>query len=369
MTDENAQLPVPALRCEPASPLAAAPAPHVHPVGSALSEFGMIERYFAPMASAGGLGLEDDAALLRPPPGHDLVVTVDALVAGIHFFPDDPPGRIAQKALRSNLSDLAAKGATPLGFLLTFGLSAGQDEAWIAAFANGLAEDARLFQCPLYGGDTVRSTKALPAENRSGEGLFLSITVFGHVPQGQMVPRQGGRPGDHLYITGTIGDAALGLALRLAPDAPWAPPLAEEERAHLLSRYLLPLPRLALTQALRLHASAAMDLSDGLVGDCEKLAKHLGRQVDVARIPLSQAARMAIKAEPTLLETVLTGGDDYEILTAIPPANTMAFEQAAQAAGVPVTCIGQLAEPGAPNRWIGEGGSPMAFTRRSYTHF
>jgi thiamine-monophosphate kinase len=330
----------------------------------ALSEFDLIERYFAPMAHAGGLGLQDDAALLTPPPGHDLVMTVDALVSGIHFFADDPPGMVAKKALSTNLSDLAAKGAAPLGFLLTFGRGADQDEGWVADFAAGLAEDAALHHCPLFGGDTVRATN-----RRNDNGFFLSITAFGHVPKGGMVRRQGGAPGDHLYVTGTIGDAALGLALRLAPDAPWAKPLAEEEHAHLLTRYLLPQPRLALAEALRLHASAAMDISDGLVGDCEKLARHLGRRMDIAPIPLSPPARMAIKAEPNLLETVLTGGDDYEILAAIPPANAMAFEQAAQQAGVTVTRIGQLAEAGAPNLWIGDGGTPMAFTRRSYTHF
>lgn len=330
----------------------------------ALSEFDLIERYFAPMADAGGLGLQDDAALLQPPPGHDLVMTVDALVSGIHFFANDPPGMISKKALRTNLSDLAAKGAAPLGFLLTFGRGADQDEAWISAFAAGLAEDAALYHCPLFGGDTVRATN-----RRDDNGFFLSITAFGHVPMGEMVPRQGGAPGDHLYVSGTIGDAALGLAMRLAPNAPWAKPLSEEARAHLLSRYLLPQPRLALAQALRLHASAAMDISDGLVGDCEKLARHLGRRVNIPHIPLSPAARMAIQLEPNLLETALTGGDDYEILTAIPPGNAVAFEQAAQQAGVTVTRIGQLAEPGTPNLWIGERGTPMEFTRRSYTHF
>ena len=161
----------------------------------------LIARFFAPLAGPAGLGLRDDAALLKPPPGDDLVLTTDALVAGVHFFADDPPGAIARKALRVNLSDLAAKGARPLGFLLSLALPRDWSEDWLTAFADGLGADASAYDCPLAGGDTV----ATPGP------LTLSVTAFGAVRPGRMVLRSGVKPGDRLYVTGTVGDAAIGL--------------------------------------------------------------------------------------------------------------------------------------------------------------
>ena len=200
----------------------------------------LIARYFAPLAGPAGLGLKDDAALLTPPPGRDLVLTTDALVAGVHFFADDPAGAIARKALRVNLSDLAAKGAAPLGFLLSLALPAGWTADWLEDFARGLGEDARAYDCPLLGGDTVKTPGP----------LTLSITALGSAPTGGMVARTGVRPGDRLYVSGTIGDAALGLRLRLGQG----PLLSEARRLHLLDRYLLPRPRLALAPAMRFRA-------------------------------------------------------------------------------------------------------------------
>ena len=165
------------------------------------SEDDLIARYFAPIAGAGGLGLRDDAARIAPPAGCEIVLTVDGLVAGVHFFADDPPAAIARKALRVNLSDLAAKGATPLGFLLTLVLPRDWKPDWLELFAKGLGEDAAAFACPLLGGDTVSTPGP----------LTLSITTLGSVPAGRMVPRDGARAGDALYVSGTIGDAALGL--------------------------------------------------------------------------------------------------------------------------------------------------------------
>src|SRR6201996_4060674 len=165
----------------------------------------LIARYFAPLAGPAGLGLKDDAALLTPPSDRDLVLTTDALVAGVHFPADDPPGTIARKALRVNLSDLAAKGARPLGFLLTLALPSDWRDEWLAAFAGGLCADVLAFKCPLIGGDTV----ATPGP------LTLSVTAVGAVAQGRMPRRTGVRPGDRLYVTGTIGDAAIGLKMRL----------------------------------------------------------------------------------------------------------------------------------------------------------
>jgi thiamine-monophosphate kinase len=275
----------------------------------------------------------------------------------VHFFGEDAPASIARKALAVNLSDLAAKGAKPLGFLLGFGRTQAQGDAWCAAFAGGLAVLSRASGCALMGGDTVNA----PA-------LTLSITAFGTVPQGRMVPRQGGEAGDLVYVSGTIGDAALGLALRLAPDAPWAAAITAEQRDVLLDRYLHPQPRNALAPALLAHARGAMDVSDGLVGDADKLASHLGGRFEVGHVPLSEAARAALQAEPTLIETILTGGDDYEILCAIPPDQAAAFETAAKAVGVPVTRIGTFGEAGGPRLWCNPDGRERRFTRRAYAH-
>src|SRR4051812_27192471 len=198
------------------------------------SEDELIARFFAPLAGAGGLGLADDAALLRPRADYDLVLTVDAVVGGVHFFGGDPPASIARKALAVNLSDLAAKGAHPIGFLLTLALPEDWTEAWLGGFAEGLGEAARALGCPLLGGDTVRANGA----------LSLSVTALGETPSGRMVRRGAAQPGDRLCVTGTIGDAALGLALRLDPPPDFAARLSAEQRDFLFDRYLHPQPRL-----------------------------------------------------------------------------------------------------------------------------
>ncbi|HMN73535.1 MAG TPA: thiamine-phosphate kinase [Rhodoblastus sp.] len=327
-----------------------------------LTEDDLIARYFAPLAGEGGLGLRDDAARIAPPSGCEIVLTVDGLVAGVHFFVDDPPETIAKKALRVNLSDLAAKGATPLGFLLTLALPRDWKPDWLEAFARSLGEDAAVFACPLLGGDTISTPGP----------LTLSITALGSAPAGRMVPRDGARAGDALYVSGAIGDAALGLRVRTAglqarsePDGP------ASGAAFLLDRYLVPQPRLGLAAALREHASGAMDVSDGLVGDLAKMLRVSGvsAEVEIARIPLSAAARAAIAAEPRLLEAALTGGDDYEILASVPQDRRGAFEADAKAAGVAVARIGiVVAGPGAPT-FRDERGAPMSFARGSYSHF
>ena len=249
-------------------------------------EADLIARYFAPLAGPAGLGLRDDAALMRLAPGEDLVLTTDALVAGVHFFADDPPGAIARKALRVNLSDLAAKAARPLGFLLTLALPPDWRDDWLAAFAEGLGADAAAFECPLIGGDTV----ATPGP------LTLSVTAIGSVAEGRMPRRTGVRPGDRLYVTGTIGDAAIGLRIRQGrgPDIPQA------DKAFLLERYLTPEPRLKLIGAMAAHANAGMDVSDGFVGDLTKMLDVSGvtARVPIYRLPLSPAARAAIAADP-----------------------------------------------------------------------
>ncbi|MEN5083944.1 thiamine-phosphate kinase [Bosea sp. TWI1241] len=323
-------------------------------------EFELIARHFAPIAGPGGLGLIDDAGLLRPGRGFEIVVTTDALVAGVHFLADDPPGSIARKALAVNLSDLAAKGARPDGFVLSLALAPGWDEAWLAAFAAGLAAIAAEAGCPLIGGDTVSTPGP----------LTLSITAFGSVPAGRMVLRSGAKYGDVLLVSGTIGDGALGLKVH-APDAPaWVAGLDQAARDELADRYLHPRPRLALAQALQAHASAAMDVSDGLVGDLAKLvtASGVGAEVDLDAVPFSAAVRSAVMADPALAELAWTGGDDYEILCTVPDEKYSSLIAAADAAGVPLVRIGRIA--GVPGTVLyREAGRPREFARGSFVHF
>jgi thiamine-monophosphate kinase len=320
----------------------------------------LIARYFRPLATdPAAFGLGDDAAALTPPPGCDLVLTTDGVIAGVHFFADDPPETIGRKALRMNLSDLAAKGAKPIGFLLSLALPSANDEAWIAAFAAGLGEDAARYGCPLFGGDTDHTPGPISA----------SIAAFGTVPHGKMVRRATAKAGDCVVVTGTIGDAALGVKLRrdrgLAKN--WR--LTAALAADLERRYLLPEPRTALAEAVRHHATAAMDISDGLAGDVAKLcrASSVAAKIDVARVPLSEAARAAIAAAPALIETVLTGGDDYEIVLTLAPDKLGDLRAAAKAAGVAVTEIGRVQE-GEGARFI-HGGKALNFPRPSYRHF
>jgi len=328
-------------------------------VSAALSEDDVIARYLAPLAThPGALGLLDDAAVISPEPGYDLVVTKDALVADVHFFAEDPPASIARKAVRVNLSDLAAKGAEPVGLLLALALPQGWTEDWLAAFAAGLGEDCARYRAPLLGGDTVRA---------SG-GLTICVTALGRVPGGTAPRRTGARPGDGLYVTGTIGDAALGLRLRL--DTGLGERAREGDRDALLDRYLHPRPRLEAIEALRRHASAAMDVSDGLVGDLSKLlrASGVGASAEAKLVPLSPAARELIAAEPSLFETALTGGDDYEILATVPGSEAEGFEGALARVGLAVARIGEVVE-GAGLTIVGAEGAPLAFGRDAYSHF
>lgn len=322
-----------------------------------LGEDELIARFFAPAAGPAALGLKDDAACLTPPAGCDLVLTCDALVAGVHFFADDPPASIARKALRVNLSDLAAKGARPLGFLLSLALPSDWTEVWLAAFAAALGEDGAAYGCPLAGGDTVKTPGP----------MTLSIAAFGAVPSGRMATRTGVRPGDRLYVTGTIGDGALGLRLRQGRG----PNLPPAEREFLIGRYLEPQPRVALAPAMAAHANGGMDVSDGLVGDLTKMLRVSGvsARVEVDRLPLSQPARSAIAADPALQAVALTGGDDYEIIAAVPPEMASAFEAAAAAAGVPVTRFGEAVEGADPPRFVARDGQTLSFARGSYSHF
>jgi thiamine-monophosphate kinase len=318
-------------------------------------EDSLIARYFRPLATdPGALDLTDDAAILQSS-GDDLIVTTDAIIEGVHFLPDDPPDTIARKALRVNLSDLAAKGATPAGFVLTLALRA-PDDAWLTAFAHGLGEDQTQFGCPLLGGDTVSTPGP----------LMISITAFGRVPPGRMVRRNGAKAGDRVIVSGTIGDAALGLGLLKGGAA-----LGGEEREILIGRYRVPQPRVALAQAVRDHASAAMDVSDGLAGDLAKLcaASGVSAAIDAQSIPLSAPARTLLRSGAAGIESIVSGGDDYEILCTIPENRFEAFADAAKLGRVPVTSIGTIIAGSSVPRFIDGQGAEIALSRRSYTHF
>jgi thiamine-monophosphate kinase len=324
----------------------------------ASAEDSLIAWYFRPLATdPGAFGLLDDAAVLKAI-GDDIVVTTDAIIEGVHFLADDPPDMVARKALRVNLSDLAAKGATPVGFVLTLALR-GADDAWLKPFARGLGEDALHFGCPLLGGDTVSTPGP----------LMISITAFGRVPPGKMVHRSGAKPGDRVVVTGTIGDAALGLDILRGGAAAAAGDAAGREL--LVGRYRVPQPRNILANAVRDHAHAAMDVSDGLAGDLAKLCEASGVSavIDTPSIPLSAAAATLLARGTVGIEALVSGGDDYEILCAIPEAGFEAFAEAARAAGVAVTAIGTVIADNSAPRFLDGEGREIALKRLSYSHF
>jgi thiamine-monophosphate kinase len=312
------------------------------------AEFALIARHFRPLAGPGALELQDDAAVLTPPPGRDLVLTADAMVAGIHFLPDDPADLVGRKLLRVNLSDLAAKGATPIGYLMTVSTPRATPDAWFAGFADGLAQDQREYGVSLLGGDTTSTPGP----------ISLSLTILGHVAPGQAVHRAGARSGDGIWVTGTIGDGALGLAV--------ARGRISDPSGYLLSRYRLPQPRVGL--AITGIASAGMDVSDGLVQDLGHLCRAGGltAEIDASLIPLSEPARLA---GPDWLVTCLTGGDDYELLLAVPPAREPALRYSAQTAGLAVTRIGSF-RAGPPSVMVrGPNGQPMTLPTGGWSHF
>ncbi|MBA5776868.1 thiamine-phosphate kinase [Stappia sp. F7233] len=325
-------------------------------------EFELIARYLAPLATdPGSLALTDDAAVLPSWPGHDLVLTKDMLAADVHFFAEDPAAAIAAKALRVNLSDLAAKGATPKGYLLGLGLPADWTEGWMNEFALGLKADQETYACALYGGDTIRS----PGK------LLVSITAIGIVPEGRAVRRSGAMPGDQLFLTGTVGDASLGLKLRQNPAMAAELGLADADVSHLQNRYLLPRPRVKAAEAVRTYANAAIDLSDGLVADLSHLCEASGvdAMVNIETLPISKAVWNALVKDPSVLSGCITGGDDYEILAAVPAEQAPSYQAALKKAGVPVTRIGALAEGEGKARFLSKGEELDLSAAGGFAHF
>jgi thiamine-monophosphate kinase len=321
-----------------------------------LGEFEFIARLLRPLASGlpGAEQLGDDTAHLAPPAGHEIVVTTDALVCGVHFLAHHPPDLIARKALRVNVSDLAAAGCRPWTYQLALALSDDIDDAWLAAFCDGLAFDQREYGIDLSGGDTV-STPGV---------LTISVTALGLVPAGHSLHRAGAKSGDAVFVSGTIGDGALGLKASKGE----LEGAGGGDVAALAARYLLPQPRAVLGPRLRGIASACMDVSDGMVGDLGHICRRSAVQavIDVERVPLSDPARRAIARDASLLESAITGGDDYELLFTAPAERRDTVAELAKDVGVPITEIGRIV--------AGEGvvtlrdGKPLTLERTSYRH-
>lgn len=323
------------------------------------SEDDLIRTYFAPLASpfAGAYGLDEDCAALTPEPGHDLVLTTDAIAEGVHFRAGDAPEDIAWKSVAVNVSDLAAKGARPVGYLLSLAFPDLPERVWLESFTAGLRIAQQQLGLVLMGGDTDR---------RPNAPLSITVMALGSVPRGRMVRRGTARAGDFLYVSGTLGDSAIGL--RLSAGAPEN--LAVSDRAFLERRYLRPEPRIGLRDALLGYAQAAMDISDGLAKDLGRLcrASNLSAEVYSASLPLSDAARRAIALHPELADFPLTGGDDYEILAAVAPDQAASFEATSRSARISVTRIGVLRE-GSGVRILDADGKPVSMTRSGYDHF
>jgi thiamine-monophosphate kinase len=312
------------------------------------AEFSLIARHFRPLAGPGALDLQDDAAVFLPPVGRELVVAADALVAGVHFLPDDPADLVGRKLLRTNLSDMAAMGAAPFGYLMTVSAPKDTHDTWFAAFARGLAADQAEFGVRLLGGDTTSTPGP----------ISLSLTILGSVVPGQAIRRVGARPGDGVWVSGTIGDGALGLLALTGRLC--------DATGFLADRYRVPRPRLGL--AIFGLVAACMDVSDGLVQDLGHLCRAGGLAAEIAAeaVPASEAARVA---GPGYIERRLTGGDDYELLMAVAPEREADLICHAAGMGVSVTKIGTF-HAGVPQVAIRDAsGGLMRLATQGWSHF
>lgn len=333
---------------------------------SARSEFDLIGQLFAPLTEGlpGAFSLSDDAAVLTPTEGHDLVTTLDAVVAGVHFLPDDPPGLVAKKAVRVNLSDLAAMGARPRALFVAACFERALSDPWLDRFAAGLGEDLATFQVALAGGDTVSTPGP----------TTLAVTALGEVPRGAALRRNGALPGDLVVVSGTLGDGALGL---LAARGELDGRLGEADLAHLIDRYRLPRPRCLLGRELVGRATACIDVSDGLLADLGHVARASGVRLilERARLPLSEPARRLIEAtgDDAAWEPVLAGGDDYELAFTLPEDRLPALVAAVQSE-VPLRVIGRVeaAGEGIAGRpgvdLLDSGGRRLTVTRNGWQH-
>lgn len=322
-----------------------------------MDEFEIIEKFFSPLAAGlpGAYGLKDDGAVLSPPNGQDIVIVSDTLNEAVHFLADDPPDLIARKALRVNLSDLLAMGAKPFIYQLNLVLPDHWNESWLSSFARGLAKDQKRYGILLSGGDTT-SVK--------GAGS-VSITALGLVPKGKALRRSGARAGDYLYVTGEIGEAYLGLnCLKGNLEN-----ITGQER--FIEKYRLPQPRVAMVEILHKYAHAAIDISDGFVADLEHLcrASSVSAVCKLEEIPFSDAAEQLMKEGRVSAEQLLTGGDDYELLIAVPPEQDKVFREEAQEKGVLPVHIAVLGpQADSPVEILDDTGTKLFFEKTGWKH-
>ena len=315
-----------------------------------MNEFSIIKKYLLPLAknAQGALSLTDDAAILKTPKGYEQIITKDAIVAGVHFFGDEPADKIAQKLLRVNLSDLAAMGATPYSYFLALMLPKTTSENWIKSFAKGLEESQKDFAITLMGGDTTSSPT-----------LAFSITAIGLVKSGKALKRSGAKIGDDIFVSGTIGDSALGLyAIKNKLKNPY-----------LISRYLIPQPRISLGQELQGIANSCMDISDGLMQDLSHItnASGVGAEINWQDIPLSSAAKKLLPRLKNPYEIIAAGGDDYELLFTVPAKFSSKLQKISNKLSLPITKIGKITS----NKQVLllDNGDKINLSIKGYNHF
>jgi len=321
----------------------------------ACGEFSLIARYFDRVRSSRldvETGIGDDCALLNVPEKQTLAISTDTLVSGIHFLPDIDPADLARKALAVNLSDLAAMGADPAWLTLALTLPS-VDEAWLAAFSDSLFEQLNYYDMQLIGGDTTKGP------------LSMTLGIHGFVPEGRALKRSGAKPGDWIYVTGTPGDSAAGLAIlqdRLQVSA-------KEDADYLVKRHLNPTPRILTGQALRGLANAAIDLSDGLISDLGHVLKasECGARIDLDALPFSEAMQRCVEPEQAL-RWALSGGEDYELCFTVPELNRGALDVALGHFGMKYTCIGQISADVAGLHFQRDG-KPVTLDWKGYDHF
>lgn len=336
------------------------------------AEDNFIQRYFAPLAKGPeALGLHDDAAQIPVPEGQSLVVSTDTLVSDVHFFDADPPQTIAKKALRVNLSDLAAKGSVPQGYFLSLAMPEERlrSDEWMSQFSLGLAADQDLFGVRLMGGDTVRTPNL----------TVISICAFGFVPNGGMITRSGATPGDRIYVTGTIGDSAIGLLARQVhlfgeqhlndDDLYIYQQLTQVNRETFEQRYLVPSPQIRAALVIQQFATASMDISDGLVGDANSLARvsDVGLTFQLNKLPHNEILS-GMLGKPGLQRKLITGGDDYEILCTVSANESAVFESEMQAIDVPVTFVGTVNADNCVT-FLDAENAPIDLGKSSFDHF
>lgn len=322
-----------------------------------MNEFERIAQLFAPLSSneSGAFNLTDDAAILSPTSGHSFVFTKDCIIESVHFIGDESPALIAQKLLRTNLSDLAAMGATPRAYMLGLMLPRATSRSWFLSFIQGLAADQKQFGITLIGGDTT-----------TGSALFtLSLTMIGEVKNNALL-RSGAKPDDDVYVTGTLGDSVLGLELLKKTRAC----SNKDFHTYLTQRYFLPEPRIAIGQSLSGLATAAMDISDGLIQDAEHIARASGCSIllHAEALPLSNAARELLKDDKARLEVIATGGDDYELLFSAPISAREAIAGIAITHDTPITRIGTVHKGNPFVTLLDANARPIEFSKKGYMH-